>query len=265
MTLLLFLGSDFSGVFFPDISSEYYGVPPNKSYIFDDDVDGIQTSGFSPLRSFAQGGLAQAWTGGVYPFNDNELKDFPFPYKDLEPYYNEVAERIGISGVRDDLSRFMPVHKNLLNPLKLDDHSALLLSVYERQKEFLNAKLNCYFGRSRIAALTEERDGRQSCSYLGRCLWGCPSGAFYTPSITLNDCRRFSNFRYVPGLYVSHFKFNDQRKITSIVARSLNGNETQDLGLDKLVLAAGTLRHQRFSYNDLGRNGGDCEASRSDG
>ena len=241
-----FLGSDFSGVFFPDISSEYYGVPPNKSYIFDDDVDGIQTSGFSPLRSFAQGGLAQAWTGGVYPFNDDELRDFPFPYKDLEPYYNEVAQRIGISGVRDDLSRFMPVHKNLLNPLNLDDHSALLLSVYERQKEFLNGKLNCYFGRSRIAALTEERDGRQSCSYLGRCLWGCPSEAFYTPSITLNDCKRFSNFRYVPGLYVSHFKFNDKRKITSIVAKSLADNETQELGLDKLVLAAGTLSSSKI-------------------
>ena len=66
-----FLGEDFSGVFFPDIKSEYYGIPPSKSYIFADvDGDAVKTSGFSPLRSFAQGGLAQAWTGGVYPFNE---------------------------------------------------------------------------------------------------------------------------------------------------------------------------------------------------
>jgi choline dehydrogenase-like flavoprotein len=247
-----FLGRDFSGVFFPDLTSEYYGIPPNKSYIFTDvDGDAVKTNGFSPLRSFAQGGLAQAWTGGVYPFNEEELRDFPFSYRDIEPYYNEVAKRIGISGVKDDLSRFMPVHQNLLSPLKLDEHSALLLSRYEDQKSFLNDKLNCYFGRSRIATLTEESDGRQRCSYLGRCLWGCPSEAFYTPSITLNDCKRFSNFRYVPELYVSHFRFNKKRQITAVVAKSLHDNSAHDFSLDKLVLAAGTLSSSKIFLQSI--------------
>ena len=64
---------------------------------------------------------------------------------------------------------------------------------------------------------------------------------FYTPLITLRDCQAFSNFRYDPGLRVSHFKFNAKRQITSLVAKSLDGREKQDLPLDKLVLAAGTL------------------------
>ena len=247
-----FLGEDFSGVFFPDIASEYYGIPPSKSYIFADvDGDAVKSSGFSPLRSFAQGGLAQAWTGGVYPFNEHELGDFPFRYKDIEPYYNEVAKRIGISGMKDDLSRFMPVHENLLGPLKLDEHSALLLSEYETNKDFLNDKLHCYFGRSRVTTLTEEREGRQQCSYLGRCLWGCPSKAFYTPSITLNDCKRFPNFRYVPGLRVSHFKFNHKRNITAIVARSLHNGASQDFSVDKLVLAAGTLSSSKIFLRSI--------------
>ena len=73
-----FLGEDFSGVFLPDIKSEYYGIPPNKSYVFADVDDGdVKTSGFSPLRSFAQGGLAQAWTGGVYPFNSRRTGRLP--------------------------------------------------------------------------------------------------------------------------------------------------------------------------------------------
>jgi choline dehydrogenase-like flavoprotein len=247
-----FLGEDFSGVFFPDIKSEYYGIPPNKSYVLKHvDGDGVKASGFAPLRSFAQGGLAQAWTGGVYPFHDHELEDFPFGYHDIEPYYNEVAKRIGISGTNDDLSRFMPVHQNLLSPLKLDAHSALLLSEYETQKDCLNHELRCYFGRARIATLTEERHGRQPCSYLGRCLWGCPSGAFYTPSITLSDCMRFSNFRYVPGSYVSHFRFNKKRQITSVLAKSLHGNTSQELPLDKLVLAAGTLSSSKIFLQSI--------------
>jgi choline dehydrogenase-like flavoprotein len=247
-----FLGEDFSGVFFPEFKSEYYGIPPSKSYIFADVVgDAVKASGFSPLRSLAQGGLAQAWTGGVYPFNEHDLQDFPFGYDDIEPYYNEVAGRIGISGATDDLSRFMPVHKNLLSPLKLDEHSTLLLSEYERQKGFLNGQLRCYFGRSRIATLTEERDDRQRCSYLGRCLWGCPSESFYTPSITLADCRSFSNFRYVPGLYVSHFKFNNKRQITAVVAKSLHDNTSHDFLLDRLVLAAGTLSSSKIFLRSI--------------
>src|SRR5690349_7038911 len=88
-----FLGEDFSGVLLPESKSEYYGIPPNKSYVFVNVDDGIKASGFSPLWSFAQGGLAQAWTGGVYPFNSSELGQYPFHYNDIEPYYSEVAKR----------------------------------------------------------------------------------------------------------------------------------------------------------------------------
>jgi hypothetical protein len=237
-----FLGENFEGVLYPDFRSEYYGIPPNKSYVFSD-VDGfhMKSQGLIPLSSFAQGGLAQAWTGGVYPFNDDELRDFPFRYGDIEPYYNEVAKRIGITGAKDDLGRFLPIHKHLLNPLKLDEHSALLLSAYEGQKSFLNGKLRFYLGRSRTAALSQPMDGRRECSHLGRCLWGCPTGAFYTPSITLNECKKFANFQYLPDLFVHHFKFDSRRRVTSVVAVSLPNKAPREFALDKLVLAAGTL------------------------
>ena len=53
----------------------------------------FQADGFSPLFSFATGGLAEAWTGGCYPFDNAELHAFPFGYRELEPYYSEVARR----------------------------------------------------------------------------------------------------------------------------------------------------------------------------
>lgn len=253
-----FLGEDFSGVLYPDITSEYYGIPPNKSYIFANvDGDAVQSSGFSPLRSFAQGGLAQAWTGGVYPFNDHELGDFPFGYKEIEPYYNEVARRVGISGVRDDLSKFMPLHDNLLGALKLDEHSALLLSGYESNRKFFNDRLRCYFGRSRVTVLTGDRDGRQGCTYLGRCLWGCPSKAFYTPSITLQECKRFSSFHYVSGQRVSHFKLDRKHRITAVVAKSSSDGVARDFPLDRLVLAAGTLSSSKIFLRSIFEDTGE--------
>ena len=252
-----FLGEDFEGVVNPDFKSEYYGIPPSKSYVFSD-VDGAraETNGFSPLLSFAQGGLAQAWTGGVYPFNDDELEQFPLRYKDIEPYYNEVAKRIGIAGIEDDLSRFMPVHDNLMDPLRLDEHSVLLLSEYERQRAFFNGKLRCYFGRSRIATLTKEMNGRDKCSYLGRCLWGCPSAAFYTPSITLNDCAKFPNFRYLSDFHVHHFKYNSKRRITSVVAESLPTKTAHEFPVVKLVLAAGTLSSSKIFLTSIFEDSG---------
>ena len=67
-----FLGEKFEGVVYPDFQAEYYGFPPSKSYVFSG-VDGmkVRAQGFAPLSSFAKGGLAEAWTGGVYPLNDH--------------------------------------------------------------------------------------------------------------------------------------------------------------------------------------------------
>jgi len=253
-----FLGNNFEAFISPDNDSEYYGFPPNKNYVFQKPLQfSYESLGFSPLFSFAQGGLAEVWTGGVYPLNDRELSDFPFSYKDILPYYNEVARRIGISGAKDDLSEFLPFHDNIMEPLTLDEHSALILSKYKEKKSYLNKKLKCYLGRSRIATLSSDKEDRKGCTYSARCLWGCPSGALYTPSMTLEECRRYSNFRYIPNMYVTHFQFNSKHRITHIVAKYLKNGQQQTFPLDKLVLAAGTLPTSQIFLKSIFKNTGE--------
>lgn len=238
-----FLGDGFEGVVRPDSEGEYYGFPPSKNYVFEEPDDfGFRTSGFSPLFSFARGGLAEAWTAGCYPFSDADLGAFPFAYDDLAPYYNEVSRRIGVTGADDDLSRFLPLHENLLPTLKLDRHSQMLLDAYDRKRTALNADLGCYVGRTRVATLSRDHEGRRACDYLGRCLWGCPIQALYTPSQTLNQCRAQPNFKYVSEHEVTHFRTNDRNEVTEVVARSLATREPLELPVERLVLAAGTLR-----------------------
>ncbi len=237
-----FLGDTFEAVLYPATDGEYYGFPPSKNYVF----SGVpqfrwQAEGFRPLASFAQGGLAEAWTGGVYPFNDAELADFPFAYADIAPFYELVAKRIGVSGEVDDLSRFMPVHRHLMPALDLDEHSQVLLTAYERQRAHLNSRLRSYMGRSRIATLSRDKDGRRGCSYLGRCLWGCPSHSLYTPSLTLEECRRFPRFRYATGVYAKYFKLDRRQRITAIVTESVSTGARSEVPVDTLVLGAGTL------------------------
>ncbi len=236
-----FLGENYEGVLLPDNKKEYYGIPPGKSYAFRTPQGfTYRSQGFEPLFSFASGGLAEVWTGGSYPFNDAELEDFPFAPGELQPYYAEVARRIGIAGTIDDLARFMPRHEHMLEPLNLDEHSSVLIEQYAKHKEDLN-RAGFYFGRTRIATLSSDQGRRKKCSYLGRCLWGCPNEALYTPAITLRECREHPNFTYIPGMRVSHFKVGAGNRVTSVVAENVENGTACEFSVTKLALAAGAL------------------------
>ncbi len=239
-----FLGKHGEAIILPDHGAEYYGFPPSKQYVFDRPGHRPvepHSNGFAPLLSFARGGLAETWTGGVYPFNDAELRDYPFGYDQLAPYYDEVARRIGINGVVDDLARFYPPQSGLLPPLDLDEHSEKLLAVYRLKRRFLNESLGCYAGRSRLAVLSESRSGRKPCTYLGRCLWGCPNEALYTPLVTLRECQRHPHFDYMPGVFVRHFEWDGARRVRNLVCESIATGERVDVAVETLALAAGTL------------------------
>ena len=252
-----FLGNRYEAVLYPNTKSEYYGFPPHKQYIFAQ-PNGVQysTKGFSPLMSFARGGLAETWTGGAYPLNDDELAAFPFGYRDLEPYYHRIANQIGITGADDDLTRFYPLHDNLMPTLDLDEHSRCLLARYEERKTGMNRRFSAFLGRSRIAVLSVEKGGRQPCSYKGRCLWGCPTQSLYTPSITLEACRHFSTFEYLPGMLATHFKYDSGQTIKCIVGVSLNDGTAFEIDGDRFIMAAGTLSSSRIFLESIYRGTG---------
>ncbi|MCE9596213.1 MAG: hypothetical protein K8S98_18640 [Planctomycetes bacterium] len=252
-----FLGARFEGVLFPGGKGEYYGFPPHKEYIFESiEPYSVESRGFEPLASFARGGLAEAWTGGSFPFNDAELEDFPFGYDDIGPFYDLVAQRIGIVGANDDLARFMPVHRNLDAPLDLDRHSTALLERYGRVRERMNAD-GAFFGRSRAAVLREDRDGRKGCDYLGRCLWTCPRESLYTPAMTLERLIAKPNFRYLDQRFVTHFRFDGDRRVRAIATLDLTTNKVEELDVERLVLAAGTLPTSKIFLDSIHRANGE--------
>ena len=247
-----FLGDDFQAVVFPG-AEDYYSQPPPKDYVFESSgASEPKRDGFSPLLSYAQGGLAQAWTGGSYPFNDDELAEFPFSFEDIRPFYDEVGRRIGVVGdPDDDLAAFTPIHDGLMPPLDLDEHGRRLMKSYTDQRLDLNEQLLWRLGRSRVAVLSRDQGDRKACSYLGRCMWGCPTEAFYTPSITLNECLRYENFTYRPGHRVSHFNVDSSGAVTSVVA----GDE--EIPVQKLVLAAGALTSSHIYLESWRRASGE--------
>jgi len=253
-----FLGKKFESVIPPDFDQEIYEFPPHKMYIFKIAPGFKSTStGFEPLFSFARGGLAEAWTGGCYPFNEKDLELFPFDFEEIKPYYEQIAERIGVIGDEDDLSGFFPLHDYLLPPLELDEHSKLLYKNYEKKRAQFQKKLGVFMGRSRIATLSQDRGDRKACDYSGRCLWGCPSDSLYVPSLTLKECQKYDNFRYIPGVMVRYFKINAQNRISTVVVEYLDKNASGEIAVDYLVLGAGTLSSTKIFLDSVYHHSGE--------
>lgn len=253
-----FLGEDNSGALLPGQQEEFYGIPPGKGYALEP-VPGLalRRHEFEPMFSFARGGLAQLWTGGCYPFNDAELAAFPFGYETLEPYYTRIAQRIGINGSADDLADFLPVHGDLQEPLRLDEHSALLLARYHAGRQRIQQRYGCYMGRARHSVLSRDLGARKACRYLGRCIWGCPTGALYTPAISLDDCLASPRFSYHRDYLVTHFNYDADGRIRSVRADSVTGFAAREFAVDTLVLAAGALGTSKIYLESVYRHSGE--------
>lgn len=250
-----FLGERGEAVVFPSPSAKPYGFPPSKKYVFQRPHDvQLHERGFAPLTSYARGGLAEAWTGGSYELRDEELADFPFPPSALRPHYATVAARIGITAASDDIERFSPRSAPYLEPLPMDKHSAALHARYDARRSELNAN-GFYLGRSRVAVLSRDTGARKACGELGRCLWGCPRGSLYAPSLTLAELLTHPSFTYRPGLLVRRVLRGADGRVTGVEAMPLAGGSAVEFRAERVVLAAGALATTRIYLHSLAADG----------
>ena len=130
------------------------------------------------------------------------------------------------------------------------------MDTYRRKQETLNRRYRCFFGRSRIATLSQDLDGRKACSYLGRCLWGCPTSSLYTPSVTLKQCLADDNFQYIDQVCVDHFRYDSSGRVREVVARSIPDGKEETFEVGTLVLAAGTLSSSKIFMDSIYRDTG---------
>lgn len=253
-----FLGPDAGSVVYPSRSAKYYGFPPSKAYVFAG-TPGFRAvpRGFDPVTSFARGGLAEAWTGGVYPLNDAELGAFPFDAAALAPHYDTVAERIGISAARDDLERFSAWSDRYQPPVEADPHTTHLLRRYQQERDRLRGR-GFHLGRSRVATLSRDHAGRRACDRLGRCLWGCPRESLYAPSYTLRILREHPGFQYVPGLLVERFEYDGSGELQRLLARRVTDAAVREFTADLYVLAAGTLGSSKIVLDSIRHSTGEA-------
>ncbi|MCZ6915871.1 MAG: GMC family oxidoreductase [Gemmatimonadetes bacterium] len=162
-----------------------------------DHIDGLTADGIQS-RSMQVGGLAMHW-GGVTPrFSPEDFRvrslygvgdDWPITYEDLDPFYQEAEERMGVAGEqgpRDLDPREQPY------PLPM-----LPLSYNLNLLKDWGAKADIPFWSQPSAKNSTRYGGRPACCRNDTCSPICPIGAKYSPDFTWRALRAAGRVRLI--------------------------------------------------------------------
>lgn len=176
----------------------------------DDHIEGYELDGPLQSRSMQVGGLAMHW-GGVTPrwspedFRTRSMfgvgTDWPISYDDLDPFYQEAEELLGVSGEQgpaamDPRSRPFP-----MAPIPLSYNLSLL-------KEW-TTRADITMWSQPSAKNSRPYDGRSECCRNDTCSPICPIGAKYSPDFTWNRLRAANRVTLYPRTLVRRLVLDD--------------------------------------------------------
>jgi hypothetical protein len=183
----------------------------------------FKTNNFFVLGSYAKGGLSNAWGGGSMRYTDEDLKDFPINYGDLEKYYDILTDNIGISGMNDDLSEEFIKDDNLLPAPILNFLSLDLLNKYNQKKRYFHRK-DFRIGFPRSAFITSTKSGREIYDYKGLEFFKPYTNSIYNSKFFLEEMvKEYSNISYIDKKMVT--LFTEEDGLVSIFATDIESSK----------------------------------------
>ncbi|MBI4924958.1 MAG: hypothetical protein HY843_03455, partial [Bdellovibrio sp.] len=102
-----FLGENIEQAFLSQNKAGAHLTPPRSHMIQDmEKFFPVILNNFFPLQSTALGGLGVSWGANVFVYEDFELKKIGINPQEIRPFYQEVAQDIGVSGnQKDDMGK----------------------------------------------------------------------------------------------------------------------------------------------------------------
>ena len=178
-----------------------------------DHIDGYEIEGPLQSRSMQVGGLAMHW-GGVTPrFSPEDFKarslfgvgsDWPLSYEDLDPYYQEAEEVMGVAGEQGPPEMDPRGQPFPMPALPLTYNLTLL-------KDWA-AKAGIATWSQPSAKNSVPYRGRAQCCRNDTCAPICPVGAKYSPDFTWNALRRANKVRLVTRTVVRRLVLDSSTK-----------------------------------------------------
>jgi choline dehydrogenase-like flavoprotein len=238
------------------IQSRCYAANEYGHHLFVDDIDNPYTTPedkpFWWIRGRHVGGRSVTWGRQSYRLSDYDFKaaerdgygaPWPFSYKDLEPYYDQVENFVGISGSYENLPQ-LPDSK-FLPPMAMTCGERILKKSVEGKFPGRNVIIG------RAAILTRNHQGRAACHYCGHCDRGCSTHSYYSsPGSTLPAAEKTGNMTLRPNAVVREIIVDPNTgKASGVrVVNQITKRDDEEYG-KVIVLCASTLESTRILLN----------------
>ncbi|NNE27904.1 MAG: GMC family oxidoreductase [Saprospiraceae bacterium] len=180
-------------------------------WVKDTDQPYEEVKPFDWIRGYHVGGRSLMWGRQSYRWANIDFEanakegiaiDWPIRYDDIAPWYDYVESYIGVSGRAEGLSqlpdgKFLPpmqfncVEQHVADSIK-SNYSDRIMTI------------------GRTANLTQEHKGRGTCQNRGRCIRGCPFGAYFSSQAsTLPAAYSTGNMTLRPNSIVTEVILDD--------------------------------------------------------
>lgn len=235
------IGKDYEGLspLFDEPPLPLKLIPPNMNYVTRGGslYAPIEMSDYQAIQSFAMGGLANAWSAGLYRYTSEELALFPFSIEELIPHYDALSREFHIQGAEDDLSSFFGRSPDLLAPAALSRNLNRLLERYRARHQEIR-KRGIFIGHARVAVV-ERNENASLHNDPGNPEYWQDQPNIYTPVVTLKRLIRAGLLEYRDHVLVKSWQ--EKEDSVRIIAEDTRSRKPIDFIAGKLILAAGAI------------------------
>ena len=205
------------------------------------------------------GGTTLHFTGEAHRLHPDAMKmnsrvgvaaDWPLDYAELEPYYVQAEELIGVAGPADQGARWRS------RPFPLPPHP---LSYAARTLEKGAAKLGLGWQANSRAALSIPWNGRLPCNYCGACNKGCPRGDKGSADVTfVASALATGRCTVRPDSPVVRIEAGADDRVAAVLVGRPDGS-IERITTPQLVLACGAVETPRLllASRGLGNESGE--------
>jgi choline dehydrogenase-like flavoprotein len=242
------------------IQSRCYAANEYSAHFFVDDIDNPYTTPedkpFWWIRGRQVGGRSLTWGRQSYRLSDYDFKaaerdgygePWPISYSDLEPYYDQVEDFIGVSGSYEKLPQ-LPDSK-FLPPMAMTCGEKILKKAVESRWNDRKVIIG------RAAILTKPHQGRAACHFCGHCDRGCDTHSYYSsPGSTLPAAAKTGRMTIRPNAVVREIivDANTGKARGVRVVNQLTKLDYEEYAR-VIVLCASTLESTRILLNSKSR------------
>ena len=200
----------------------------------------------SGSASYAAGGMSNAWGAQLFRYTEADLLEagnWPLTASELIPYYADLEQHIGISGLNDDLTDFLGLSTCLLPPAPIVPAAQHLLERYSLKKAQCHVA-GLRLGHSRLALLTEKYQGYSTYGFGETEFFTTVQPGIYTARRTLEELRQNERITYVGRHKLMAYR--ERPEHVEIDLLNIEDGVSRTIRAQHLLLGCGTMQTARL-------------------